>query len=441
MDSIVDRWNTAYFDNCLSPGAIIALNPLNEASADAQALTDRAFRLMRVARLGAADLSVLTAEMFGFGMPRVVPSAWGGAVPPITIAGRNNKFDDYVTVNPWHRPSGAPVLVDLGCGFPPITAIDSAARLTGWRIIGVDPALDRYLIYDDRGGYACFEDDEHLRYYQYPPGTVDPDPTATRVRFRRLLDGLLPLLPRDTSKLAEVERHGARLVCNLSRRYGSGNLVLTQGEAGSFDIDGGADVIRCLNVLMYFDQPFRDRTLEWAGKLLRSGGLFVCGSNWARSTSSRYTVYQEQDNYLVPREFAFSIDNVRPISLAPWWALHDDNLENLCNAEAVGILRSDEDFRRRFDERLDALLTQSGICRREADGYLGGPDESATPGDLEEHIVALAEKLDRDGFVDEAVAVLRRHGREAWRNSAGHVAMRPVQPCPLAASTVRRRHG
>lgn len=167
-----------------------------------------------------------------------------------------------------------------------------------------------------------------------------------------------------------------------------------------------------------------------------TGGLFLCGSNWALSTSSRYTVYQEQGGHLVPREFAFSIDNVRPIALAPWYALHDDNLENLCNAEAVGIIRSDDGFRRRFDVRLDELLEQAGVCARGADGYLAGAAEETRVDDLEEHGADLVEQLDREGFVDDAVSVLRRTGRDAWRNGVGHVAMQPIQPHPLAPSTV-----
>lgn len=55
-----------------------------------------------------------------------------------------------------------------------------------------------------------------------------------------------------------------------------------------------------------------------------------------------------------PREFSVSIDNVRPTALIAWYALHDDYHENLCSVEAVGIIRSDEGFQRRFDERLDA---------------------------------------------------------------------------------------
>jgi hypothetical protein len=434
MRSLVERWNAAYFDNRLSQDVVAALEPLNEASAEAQAVVDRAFRLMRVARLDATDLPAFTARILT-SASKVVPSAWDGAVPPITMTGRHHKLDDYVAANPWHRPTGEPVLVDLGCGFPPFTAVDSAANLAGWRIIGADPSFARYLLYDDRGDYACFDDDTHLRYCQF--ARLDSDSAATRARFRHLLRRLLPLLPgNDTGELVDVEHKGARLVHNPLRRYERANLVLVKGEVGALPVDGGVNVIRCMNVLMYFDLSFRERALEWASGMLRPGGLLIGGSNWTHSIGSRYTVYQEHNGYLMPREFALSIDNVRPITSAPWYALHDGDVENLCNAEAVRIIRSDEDFRHRFDERLDALLAQTGICRRGTDGYLGDAAEDTTLADLDKRNAAVVEQLDREGYVDEAVTVLRRTGREAWRNAVGHIAMRPVPPHPLAAPVV-----
>ncbi|MGH3546856.1 MAG: class I SAM-dependent methyltransferase [Pseudonocardiaceae bacterium] len=437
MGSIVDKWNVAYFNNRLSPGVVAALNPLNEAGADAQAVADRAFRLMRVARFDPVDLSALTAWSFGFVVPKVLPSAWGDVIPPVTMVGRHCKLDDYIAANPWHQPTSGPVLIDLGCGFPPSTAVDSAAALIGWRVIGVDPSFNQpYLLYDDRGGYACFSDEEHLSYYQTRLLESDPNPAAMRARYHGLLQRMLPLLADDnTGELAEVEQDGVRLVRNPLRRYESDNLMLTPGEIGSFDIEGGVDVIRCMNVLMFFDQEFRERTLQWASRILRPGGLFICGCNWARSTNSRYTVYQEKHGELVPREFSFSIDNVRPTALCAWYALHDDYLENLCRAEAVGIIRSDESFQSRFDERLDALLAQTGM-RRGADGYLDSANVDPFQADLDEISAALVEQLDREGFVDEAVILLRNAGRDAWRNAVGHVAMRPVPPRPLAASAL-----
>lgn len=437
MGSIVGRWNAAYFDNRLSPGAAAALEPLNEAGADAQAVADRAFRQMRVARFDPADLSALTAWSFGFVVPKVLPSAWGGVIPPVTMAGRHCKLDDYIAANPWYQPTIGPVLIEMGCGFPPSTVVDSAAALSGWRVIGVDPLLDqRYLLHDDQGDYACFSDEEHLSYYQTRLLEADPDPAARQARYRRLLHRLLPLLADDNNgELAEVEQDGVRLVRNPLRRYESDNVMLTAGEIGSFDIEGGVDVIRCLNVLMFFDQAFRERTLLWASRLLRPGGLLICGMNWARSTISRYTVYQEQNGELVPREFAFSIDNVRPTALTAWYALHDDCYDNLCRDEAVGIIRSDDGFQRRFDERLDALLAQTGM-RRGVDGYLDSANVDPFQAGLDEISAAAVEQLDREGFVDDAVTVLRHAGRDAWRNAVGHLAMRPVPPCPLEASVL-----
>lgn len=440
MGSIVDKWNAAYFGNRLSPGVVAELEPLNEAGADAQAVADRAFRLMRVARFDPADLSALTAWSFGFVVPRVLPSAWGGVIPPVTMVGRHRKLDDYIATNPWHQPTNEPVLMELGCGFPPSTVTDSAAALMGWRVIGVDPLLDpRYLLYDDQGDYACFSDEEHLSYYQTRLLEADPDPAAMGARYRRLLRRLLPLLAGDNNgELAEVEQDGARLVRNPLRRYESDNVQLIPGEIGSVEIEGGVDVIRCMNVLMFFDQEFRERTLRWASGILRPGGLLICGMNWVRSTISRYTVYQERSGELVPREFAFGIDNIRPTALTAWYALHDDYFENLCRDETVGIIRSDEDFRHRFDDRLDTLLARTGM-RRGADGYLDSTNVDPFRADLDEISAELVEQLDREGFVNEAVTVLRHAGREAWRNALGHVAMRPVTPHPLEASVLGRR--
>ncbi|SMC51985.1 CheR methyltransferase, SAM binding domain [Kibdelosporangium aridum] len=426
---IVDRWNTVYFDGRLSTGVLDELRQLADASPDALALADRAFRLMRAARLAPTDVSVFTAWLIGFSAPRTVPSAWSGTVPPVTMAGRHRALDEYVARNPWHRPEGQGVFVDIGCGFPPFTTIETAKRLKDWRVVGVDPSFGRYLVYDKQGAYACYDDDLRLRYYQ--AGNFDPDQTATKRRFQQILERLKPELSGD-----EVADDDGRLIRDPMRHYETGNLELRGGGIGEFTVDGGADVIRCMNVFMYFDHPFREKALAWAEQLLRPGGLFVCGSNWIDSVSSRYTVYRKEKGHLVAKEFAFSIDNIRPIELAPWYALHDDNFENLANAHAVGTIRTDTPFRRRFDGRLDALLANLNMCPRGADGYLGHAPPEMPAEERSRCSSILAAQLDDEGFVTEAVDVLRRSGWHAWRNHVGHVAMRPVTPPPLAPSSV-----
>ena len=141
-------------------------------------------------------------------------------------------MDAYLAHNPWHRPGREPVLLDLGCGFPPVTALDSATTLPGWRVIGDDPSFDRYFVYDG-ADYACFDVEGLLRFFpdRHHGGRSGPDAMAHR---------------------------GARLVLNPLRHYERDNLRLTHGEIGSVDIEGGVDVIRCMNVLMYFDHAFEN---------------------------------------------------------------------------------------------------------------------------------------------------------------------------------------
>jgi hypothetical protein len=97
-------------------------------------------------------------------------------------------------------------------------------------------------------------------------------------------------------------------------------------------------------------------------------------------------------------------------------------------AELVGVLRSDQDFRRSFDERLDGLLAEAGVCRRGPDGYLGGTPEDATPGAQVGLLTAVLDGLRASDLIDNAVDVLRAHGRDAWRNCVGDVATVPVEP-------------
>jgi hypothetical protein len=440
MQRLVDRWNATYFNERLSPEACQLLDGLQEAPAEACAFAERIFRLMRASRFDAADVSRLLAWQIGVIAPRILPNAWGGMVPPITAADRHRKIDDYAAANPWHCPAAAPgrrrVMLDLGCGFPPLTTMDSAEALSDWYVIGADPAFGRYIVYDAQGDYACFVNEEDIRYFQ--PGIVDEarwealhrDHEATRAHFRDLLHALLPVLPEtDEGELQEVERDGARLVRNAIRHYERPNLAFLEGGIGSsLELGESVDVIRCMNVLIYFDRPFRDKALRWAAPLLVDDGLFICGMNSMTSCHARYCVYRKESGRLVPREFAFGIENVRPIEFIAWYTLHDDDPDALLLAELVGELRSDHDFRSSFDQRLDTLLADVGICPRGPDGYLGGLPEHAMPGEVVERFAALLDRLRASGLTDSAVKVLRASGREAWRNCIGDVATLPVEP-------------
>ena len=428
----VDGWNARYFGGRLSGVALELLRGLDRADDSAHAFAERAFRLIHTAGIDATNISHLTAWQVGVVAPHVLPSAWGGIIPPITAMGRHKLVDEYILTNPWHRPSERALMLDLGCGFPPLTTIDSAKRLTDWDVIGADPAFGRYLVYDEIGDYACFTETTSPRYYQ--AGVSDPDrwtnlhrdPAATRGRFTTLLTELLPLLPNDDPSIAHVvERNNARLVRHPLRQFEATNLRFVEGGIGGVALDRPVDVIRCMNVLMYFDRPFRARALEWAATLLKPGGLFICGVNWARSTSSRYSVYQKVGDDLVRREFAFGIECVRPIDFPSWYTLHPDEPEALLLADTVRTLRADHAFRSSYDERLDQILAKLGLCPRGDDGYLGGPSPDLTHQQREEHFESIGLTLSREHFATQAVEVLERAGRKAWINCVGHVASLP----------------
>jgi SAM-dependent methyltransferase len=354
------------------------------------------------------------------------------------VARRHIRIDDYLRCTPWARFAPGATLVDIGCGFPPLTTVDSANRLSGWKVIGSDPGFGRYLVHDARGDYACFDDDGRLRYFQ--PGALDParwgelygDPAATRRRFETLLEELRPRLPPDHDALAVAEGGGARLVQNPCRQYEQDNLSFVRAGLDDLTVTG-ADVVRCFNVLVYFDRAFRERALADVGRLLRPGGLCIVGFDWVMTSAARYTVYQRDDSGLTPKEFAFSVDNLRPLEVVSWFTLHGDDFDAGLMAHLVGTVRADERFRRELDARFDAVLAELAFCARGADGYLGAIEPGLPGEELVRRTVSLSEHLEAEGWVDRAVEVLQRAGYHAWRNCVGHVAVTP--PAEVAPFT------
>ena len=124
-------------------------------------------------------------------------------------------------------------------------------------------------------------------------------------------------------------------------------------------------------------------------------------------------VYQRQDDRLIPREFAFSLDNLRPSTLNSWFCLHDDEHETFRLAALVGMLRADDSFARDFDTRLDALLESHGIWRRQDDGSLIAPPQQSPASEWLASRVAINDQLRADGFVARAVSILKSQGLPA----------------------------
>jgi len=366
-----------YFKTRPSSESLELLKSLEAQPSEVRSFAERTLWLMKVCRLEPRNVSPAMAWWIGKLIPPILIGAVKDRVPPITMEGRHYRIDDYLAKNPWTVLGAGSIVLDMGCAFPPLTTVDTAARFPAWHVIGVDCAFDDQMVHDStRDGDA---------------GPVTRDDAG---------------LVRD--RLADYER---------------GNLSFIQASFG--EELPKADAVRCMNVLLYYGSGFRAHAESWLAGILRPGGLFLCGANGWRSVESRYSVYRNEDGRLAAREFAFSLDNVRPFTGVPWFTLHDGERETWMLASLVGILRSDESFRQDYDKRMDRLLDNSHILNRGPGGQLTTPPDPIPAQEWRAAYERILGHMEEEGFVDRAVLVLRAAGLRAWRNVAGHVAIEP----------------
>ena len=399
--------------------------------AEVKEFIERAFRLMGISRTIPQNISPSLAWILGVMIPSVLPGAWGNVVPPITYEDRHQLINQYLAANPWAEFPGGGVLLEMGCGFPPQTAIDAARDFPRWQVVGADLRFDPYVLYDPEGNYACMDSAGGVRYFQPGPSnrtsflSLYEDQAATFRRFGELFAQLREKLPIPRGKeCTATEQDGARLVGNPIRSYERQNLTLIQ--AGIGEDAPPANIIRVFNVLFYFDSAFRSRAEQWALRTLHPGGLLLCGGDGVRTLEARYSVYRKEHDTLVRKEFAFSLDNLRPPTILPLFCLHDQEKETFELAKLLGVLNSDEKFRKDYNFRLDELLAEKKIWVRQPNGFLGPPPEPIDPAAWTVEHIALHRQLAEEGFVDRAVSVLKRGGYHAWKNPVGHVAVAPA---------------
>jgi SAM-dependent methyltransferase len=398
------------------------LRNAEEQRREVRDFVERAFRLMAISKFDPHDLSPFVARFFTVIVPGILPGAWGGVVPPFTLPGRHRKIDSYLCSNEWANFESGAVLLDVGCGFPPQTSIDAAGAFPDWKIVGLDPAFEHYLFYDERENYACLDRTGSVRYFQASRPEeylrLYSDREAAIQHFSQGFAQLLPRLPIDEGTLSTAEHDGRRLVRHPLSAYERSNLRFIQGGFGSSGLPQ-AEIVRCFNVFIYFDADFRREAEEWVAQVLRPGGLFVCGRDDAESLNAHYSVYRNEDGRLVEKEFAFGIETVRH---SVWFALHDGEQETWRLAKLLGILRSDREFVRDYDARLDALLAKNRIAVRDESGHLVEPPNPLEMSRALPVYQEIAREIEAE-FADRAVSVLQRAGLDAWRNPVGHIAV------------------
>lgn len=424
------RWNDEFFDGRLTESKLAFFEDVGDFDPPVIEFVEGALRRIHSIGLSGEDFSELLAWELGFLVPRLLPTAWGGMVPPITVARRHEAIDNYLAANPYHELGPGSRFLDIGCGFPPLTTVDLATRFPECQVIGADPQFGRWIVYDVGGDYASFRDDGELRYFQAAESNYDhfdellAGGQATRDNYRQILDRLLPDL-EGREGFAEVERDGRRLIQDPIQQYECDNLSFVLGGFGEADVAGDFDLVRSMNVLIYFDGDFRRSAEEWVASLLKEGGIFVCGMNWMRSEYSRYSVFQKEDGRLVHREFSLGLEAVRPLEMVPFFAFFEDDKETELGLKVVRTLRADDSFMALFNARLDEVQTELDLCPRDESGHLRGVDPDASFGDLEPKLVEFMNEANSQELHDVARAVLEAAGYETWRNQVGHTSIKP----------------
>jgi hypothetical protein len=243
------------------------------------------------------------------------------------------------------------------------------------------------------------------------------DLDATAARFAAIRDSF-----GDTAAAVSEADDGSRLLIDPARTFERPGL--TFGVGGIFEVDiEHLDVVRCFNVLYYFDDDFRRRALEWFATILDEGGILIVGGDWAFTTECRYFLYQKEGGEMHPREFTFSVDNVMPVGVVPFFALHDCDRGLTALSDHVRVLRDDADFVTRFTEAADSLRHEHDVCARDDNGYHGSVDPGRDPGDLWRTSQRISDALS-EAFAEDAAGVLRASGRDAWVNEIGMVSVR-----------------
>ena len=404
---------------------------------DARQFALRMLSLMRRAAVPATEITPHMIWLLSVVNPAMLPSAWGGRIPPLTSGGRHKKLDAYVKQQAKMPANGRPVFIDLGCGFPPVTTVDTAGNLPDWLVFGVDRGFSSYVLYDADGAYACFSREGNFQYLQSPKIPLNGTTESARRRFQALFKELLPELESTGgSDSRTVKKDGNRLVFNHIRDFETDNLSFVKSDIQGLRLPQ-AQVVRCMNVLLYFEKEVREKMLLEIAALVRDGGMLITGFNHPSGIYARYTIYEKDAQGLRPCEFAFRPDNLRPLGIGPWVTLQETDPEAELLADLTRALRTDKDFWAAFDRRVDALQERFGICCRGKDGFLrfsAGGKAPLTPAVMKSTAL-LWRQMEEEGHTERAVQALCRAGYLAWKNPVGDIAVLPAEGSLAALSS------
>ncbi len=414
------------------PNAMASALSFRSMPSDVQDFITRMLILMQKAHFPVTDFTPSLIWQLGNIIPGFLPCAWRGMVPPLTLSKRHAKIDAYVSKHIFPDRLTSPVFVDIGCGFPPITTMESAATLSEWRVFGVDQSFSDYLLHDREGNYACFNEQGEFEYFQPRFSRVGvrmyQNSAEVQSRFKKIFDELQLLLSSKTGQANEtIDKDGYKLIHHPIRNYEAPNLSFVESKLEDVQTPP-AHIIRCMNTLLYFKPETQQHMLVKLGSQLADGGMLIVGSNLMNGASCRYTVYKREGAFVVPIEFALTVDNLGPFNVMPWYTLHDNDPEAMQLADMIHQLRANQSFWPGFTKRLDHLMEHYGLFQRDGEGFFHAPEDEHLAADFSERVSHMWRQIEEEGLTNEAVDALQCAGYTAWKNPVGDIAIQPNAP-------------
>ncbi len=412
------------------PSSLAGQVPLEKFTPDAREVVLRFLHLMERSGYCLTEVTPVLIRWLSLTLPRILPSACGGQIPPITIPGRHRKLDTYVAGQNWSLDRSPHVFVDLGCGFPPVTTVNTANRFPDWQVYGVDRSFAEYVLCDTTGQYACFNGPGELVHLQpsidQSKGGLYKNTNLIKEGFRQRFEFLSPLI-RDKGLLSSrvEDENGNVLIRNHIADFKTGNCSFITSDIKDL-CPMNASVVRCMNLFLYFSTEDRKQWMRCIKNQLRDNGILIAGTN-SFGIQARYFVYEMKMGQLIPREFAFSLDNLGHIAFMPWFTLHENDPEALLLSDLSRILRCASVFWKGFARDQDRLLDFHGICRRGPDGFLHVQGQGLSPKRFLEKNALLWREMIESGYLEKAVKALSQAGYEAWINPACDIAVRPPE--------------
>lgn len=415
MKEIVAGWNRDYFGGELSQACLAEFDQIDAEDRELVDFADTWLFYFHMAGGRAKDCSPLGSRFFAKIAKSYMPSLWA-KIPPIT-RGRRLRVIDRVVHEVLGIPSDQAIdFLDVGCGYPPVTTVETAELCPAWTCVGIDPNFPASILFDSEGTGACFDEAGTLVYIQYLGGDLQPDVGRVerdRERFALEWDKI-----QGNPSLREELIRGERLAGDPIKHYEGRNLTFRAGTLTGLGAYQTFDLIRCMNVFMYFAGQGILENIRHAKSLLGDSGMFICGSVPEGGAAARYLAYQKCGTALVPRLFGMDLGKLSQRDGNGWWAFHKDQPDPLFLAKVVRLVSDDRDRFGQVSSVVDRLEHEFGYSHRDPDGYLHLKGFLFNTSDNDRLSRTLAEECGH-----EIAAFLGRMGFCAQITPFGHLAI------------------